>query len=63
MKFSRRVGNELMNKRLNFDGDPDQGSGYGSGFRIYATIHVTGKTCLGGGMQYPSISSYNLVLV
>jgi len=30
MKFSGKVGNGPMNKRLNFGVDPDQGSGYGS---------------------------------
>jgi len=27
MKFSGKVGNEPMNKLLNFGGDPDHGSG------------------------------------
>jgi len=30
MKFSGKVGNGPMNKLLNFGGDPDHGSGYGS---------------------------------
>jgi len=30
MKFLGKVGIGPMNKRLNFGGDPDQGSGYGS---------------------------------
>ena len=45
MKFSGKVGNGPMSKRLNFDGagylDPDPG-----------------MTCLGGGMHCPSASSY-----
>ena len=42
MQFSRKVGNWSVNKRLNFGGDPDDGSG---------------KTCLGGGMHCSSASS------
>jgi len=41
MKFSCKVGNGPMNKRLNFGGNPDYRSG------------DTGKTCLGGGMPVP----------
>jgi len=37
MKFSGKVGNGPMNKCLNFGGNPDQGSRYGSGF---------GSTCV-----------------
>jgi len=33
VKFSRKVDNEPMNKRLNFSGDPFHGSGSGSGSR------------------------------
>jgi len=31
VKFSVKIGNGPLNKRLNFGGDPDHGSGYGSG--------------------------------
>jgi len=30
MKFSGKIDSEPMNKLLNFDGDPDHGSEYGS---------------------------------
>ena len=47
MKFSGKVGNGPMNKRLNFGGDPDKDPDpYGD----------TGKTCLGGGMHCASAS-------
>ena len=39
MKFSGKVGNEPINKRLNFGGDPDP-------------YRDTGKTCLGGGNYF-----------
>ena len=42
----------IENKRLNFGGDPDHGSGYESGYGS-----GSGKTCLGGGMHCPSASS------
>jgi len=48
MKFSGKVGNGPMNKWLNFGGDPNNESGYGS----------KSKTCIGGGMHYLSSSSY-----
>jgi len=41
MKFSGKVGNGPVNKRLNFGGDPDHG---------YPDPD-SGKTCLGGGMH------------
>jgi len=44
MKFSGKVGNGPMDKRLNFGGDPDP-------------YRDTGKVCLGGGMHCPSASS------
>jgi len=50
MKFPEKVGNGPMNKRLNFGGDPDHGSGYGN--------RNTSNTCLGGGMLCPIASSY-----
>jgi len=65
MKFSGKVGNGLMNKLLNFGGNPNQGSGYryGCGIRNPDTDPTTdkgpdpygdtGKTCLGGGMHCP----------
>ena len=31
MKFSGKIGSGLVNKRLNFGGDPDDESGYGYG--------------------------------
>jgi len=46
IEISGKVGNGPMNKSLNFGGDLDQGSGYGSGY--------TGKMCLGRGMHCPS---------
>ena len=54
MKFSEKVGNGPVNKRLNFGGDPDHESGYGYGSGRYRD---TGKTCLGGGKHCPSASS------
>jgi len=33
MQFLGNVGNGPLNKPLNFGGDPDYGSGYGSGSR------------------------------
>jgi len=53
MKFSVKVGNGPLNKRLNFGGDPNHRSGYASGSR-----HC--KTCLGGGMYCPSASSLKM---
>ena len=55
MKFSRKVGNGPVNKWLNFGGDPNHGSEYGS--RYLDPCRDTGKTCLGGGMHCPSASS------
>jgi len=43
MKFSGKVGNRPLNKRLNFGGGPNCDNG---------------KTCLGGGMHCPSASSF-----
>jgi len=51
MKFSGKVGSWPVNKRLNFDIDPDHESGYRSG-----------KTCFGGGMHCPGASSLILGL-
>jgi len=59
MKFSEKVGNGLMNKRLNFVSDPDP-------------YRDTDKTCLGGGMhcssasalclkKFPPLTVYNFV--
>jgi len=53
MKFSEKVGNRPMNKRLNFNGDPDTDPDTDP-----VTDPDPGKTCLGGGMQYPSASNY-----
>ena len=50
VKFSGKVGNGPLSKLLNFDGDPDHGSGY--------LDPDPGMTCLGGGMHCPSASSY-----
>ena len=60
MKFSPKVGNGPMNKRLNFSGDLDQRSGSGSGSWIRMDAqpnHDTGKMCLGGGTHCPIASS------
>jgi len=54
MKFSGKVGNEPVNKRLNFGGDPDDGSEDDPD--SYPDCD-TGNTCLGGGMRCPSDSS------
>ena len=51
MKFSGKVGSWPVNKRLNFDIDPDHECGYRSG-----------KTCFGGGMHCPGASSLILGL-
>jgi len=52
MKFSGKVGNGPMNKRLNFCGDLDPDPDpYGD----------TGTTCLGGGMNCASASSSECV--
>jgi len=34
MKFSGKIANGPMNKRLNFGGHPDHGSGYGYGSAV-----------------------------
>jgi len=58
MKFSGKAHNGQLNKRLNFGGDPDQGSGYGFGGNPDPDpCRYTGKTCLGEGMHCPSASS------
>jgi len=54
MKISGKVGNGPLNKRLNFDGDPDHGSEYGTDPYPYRD---TGITCLGGGMHCHSAFS------
>jgi len=46
--------NGPLNKQLNFGGDQDHGSGSGYGSDPYRD---TGKTCLRGGMHYPTASS------
>ena len=68
MKFSGKVGNGPMNKFLNFGGNPNQKSGYISGYGIRNPetdpttdqgpdpYRDTGKTCLGGGMHCPGAS-------
>jgi len=63
MKFSVKVGNGPMNRRLNFDGDPDTDP-YTDPYPYPDPYRDTGKTCLGGGMHCPSASSsiYRLVL-
>ena len=48
MKFSGKVGNGPMNKRLNFGDDLDHDPG---------PYCDTSKTCLGGGMHCPSASN------
>ena len=45
MKFSGKAGNGLVNKRLNFGGDPVTDPNQ---------YRDTGKMCLGGGMHCPS---------
>jgi len=54
MKCSGKVGNGPVNKRLNFGGDPDQGTDTDLDPDPY---HDTGKTCLGGGMRGLSAST------
>jgi len=54
MKFLGTVGNWPVNKRSNFGGNPDHGSGY--------TYRDTGRICLGEGMHCPSASSFILSL-
>ena len=57
MKFSGKVGNWRKTNKINFGGDPDHGSGYGSGYAPDPDLyHDTGKTCLGGGMHCPTIT-------
>jgi len=51
MKFSEKVGNGPVNKRLNFRGELDHGCDPDP-------YRDTGKTCLGGGMQCASASRY-----
>ena len=53
MKFSWKAGSGPMNKRLNFGGDPDHESGYGSEDTDPDPNPScnTGKTCLDGGMH------------
>jgi len=58
MKFSGKIGNGPMNKRLNFGGDPDRGSGYRYGSGSISRHWY--KTCLGGGMHCPSASSLKM---
>ena len=53
MKFSGKVGNGPLNKRINFGGDPrDPDTDLDPD-----PYHDTGKTCLGGGMHCPAASS------
>jgi len=47
MKFSGKLGNRAVNKRLNFGGDPDPDP-----------YRDTGKARLGGGMHCPSASNF-----
>jgi len=54
MRFSGKVGNGPMNKRLNFGDDPDHGSE--SGYRYPDRERDTSKTCLGGNMNCLSAS-------
>jgi len=62
MKLSGKVGNGPVNKRLNFGGDLDHGSG--SDPDTDPDLYLdTVKTCLGGGMLYPSASSFNYFLL
>ena len=51
MKFSGKVGNGPLSKRLNFGGDPDHGSGIATLVR------------LGGGMHSPSVSSCTVTVL
>jgi len=50
MKFSGKVGNGSVNKRLHFGGDPVRDPDTDP-------YRDTGKTCLDGGMYCPSASS------
>jgi len=51
MKFSEKVGNEPVNKRVNFGGDLDTDPNPDP-----EQYRDTSKTCLGGGMHCPSAS-------
>jgi len=51
MKFSEKVGNGPVNKRLNFGGDPDTDPNPDPD-----PYRDSGKTCLGRGMHCPSAS-------
>ena len=57
MKFSGKVGNGSVNKRLHFGGDPirDPDPNTDPDSDLYRD---TGKTCLSGGMHCPSASSF-----
>jgi len=57
MKFSAKVGNGPSNKWLNFGGDLGHGS-----VSSWSGYCDSGKTCLGGGMHFPSASSFNPLL-
>jgi len=56
MKFLGKVGNRLMNKRLNFGGDPDPGKAcLGGGMHCpgassYIIISLNGVVCLKVGL-------------
>ena len=54
MKFSGKVGNGPVNKRLNFGGDP---------ITDPDRYPHPGKTCLGGDTCCPSASSYYFILI
>ena len=57
MKFSGKVENWQMNKWLNFSDDPDPDPDTAPD-----PDRDTGKTCLGGGMHCPSVSSLFILL-
>jgi len=59
MKFSVKVANGPLNKRFNFGGDPDHGSGLA--IRITDQHRDTGKACLGGGMPFRSLLVRNVL--
>jgi len=46
MKFSGKVGNGPLNKRLNFGGDPDHGSGIATVVRLGVGTHsLSASSC------------------
>jgi len=58
MKLPGKADNGPVNKCLNFGGDPSRDSDVDPDSDPYRDI---GETCLGGGMRYPSASSFLLI--